>query len=186
MEAIRRNILQPIKDLWSLVVGLQITGKFFAMQQVTVHYPRQVLDDENLKSYGGHIELVGKPKEPGVPRCISCQMCAMSCPSSCIKVTKQKAPQPTEEEQKAMDEAAARGEKVKKPAAPKNPAAFHLDYSLCSLCGTCVEVCPVKSLQFSNNIYLAGTSREDFKFDLLKRLRTKAEQSNAEPEALKQ
>lgn len=186
MEAIRRNFLQPIKDLWSLVVGLRITGKFFAMQQVTVHYPRQVLGDENLKSYAGHIELIGKPKEPGIPRCISCQMCATSCPSNCIKVTKQKAPQPTDEEQRAMDEAAARGEKVKKPTAPKNPAAFDLDYSLCSLCGTCVEVCPVKSLRFSNNIYLAGTSREDFKFDLLERLRNESDQPGTEPKALKQ
>lgn len=186
METIRRNILQPVKDLWSLIVGLKVTGKYFAMKQVTVHYPRQVIDDENLKTYAGHIELVGKPKDPCMPRCISCQMCATSCPSGCIKVTKQKAPKPTPEQQKAMEEAKAKGEKVKKPTAPKNPAGFMLDYSLCSLCGTCVEVCPVKSLRFSNDIYLVGTSRDDFKFDLLERLRSQASPKGDAPASKKQ
>ena len=74
-----------------------------------------------------------------------------------------------------MEEAEARGEKVKKPAAPKDPARFSYDFSLCSLCGTCVESCPADSLRFSHEIYQAGFDRKDFHFDLLARLRGQAE-----------
>ncbi|SDB23326.1 NADH-quinone oxidoreductase subunit I [Desulfonatronum thiosulfatophilum] len=166
-----REFGKAAQGLWSLVIGLGITFRAFVRPQVTVHYPRATVDDANLQTFHGHVELVGKDDEPLVPRCISCGMCAMNCPSACLTVVKQKAPKPTPEEKKAMEEAEARGEKVKKPAAPKDPATFMYDFSLCSLCGTCVEICPVDSLRFSSNIYQAGFGRHDFNLDLLTRLR---------------
>jgi NADH-quinone oxidoreductase subunit I len=99
-----------------------------------------------------------------------------------LTVVKQKAPKPTPEQKKAMEEAEARGEKVKKPVAPKDPASFAYDFSLCSLCGTCVESCPANSLRFSNEIYQAGFDRKDFQFDLLARLHGQAQsRSGATP-----
>ena len=164
-------LVKKLAEVWSLLVGLAITGKYFLSRDVTVYYPRQTIEPERLHSYRGPIELVGLDNDPAVPRCISCMMCAQCCPSGCIKVVKSPAPKPTPEEQKAMAEAEARGEKVKKPAAPKNPSVWEYDYTLCSLCGTCVEVCPVDSIRFSRNYYLAGTSPSDFHFNLLARLR---------------
>lgn len=165
--------------LWSLVVGLGVTFRAFVRPQVTVHYPRTTLDDAELLTYRGPVELQGKDDAPATPRCISCGMCAMNCPSSCLVVVKQKAPKPTPEQKQAMQDAEARGEKVKKPAAPKDPASFAYDFSLCSLCGTCVESCPVDSLRFSNDIYQAGFDRNDFQFDLLARLRGQATSRSA-------
>ncbi len=176
------SITEKITRLWSLIVGLKVTGKYFTKPQVTLHYPRKTLDDENLLTYRGHIELVGLPKKPGTPKCISCGMCQAVCPSNCITLTKRKPPKPTEAEKKAMEEAEARGEKVKKPSAPKDPASFNLDYTLCSLCGCCVENCPVESIRFSNDIYLAGTDPNAFRYDLLQRLK---EQAAAKPGAQK-
>jgi NADH-quinone oxidoreductase subunit I len=70
--------------------------------------------------------------------------------------------------------------KAKKDASAKESKrkeleAYHLNYNLCSLCGTCVEKCPVGSLRFSQNVYLAGYTRKDFEFELLSRLRSQAE-----------
>ncbi|GAB6061041.1 4Fe-4S binding protein [Desulfonatronum parangueonense] len=166
-----RELGKAAQGLWSLVIGLGITFRAFVRPQVTIHYPRVTVDDANLQTFHGHVELVAKDGDPLTPKCISCGMCAMNCPSACLTVVKQKAPKPTPEEKKAMEEAEARGEKVKKPAAPKDPAQFVYDFSLCSLCGTCVEICPVESLRFSNNIYQAGFGRHDFNLDLLARLR---------------
>ena len=174
MNTLRKHVIQPIIDCWSLIVGLKVTGKYFCKPLITVHYPRQVIDDENLSTYGGHVELIGKPKDPAMPKCISCMMCVTNCPSKCLTVVKQKAPKPTPEEEAAMKAAEEAGEKVKKPKAPKNPAKFMYDYTLCSLCGTCIDNCPAKSLRFSNNMYWVATSRKEMKIDLLARLKEQA------------
>ncbi|MGL1863871.1 MAG: 4Fe-4S ferredoxin [Pseudodesulfovibrio sp.] len=174
MGKFRDNVIQPILDCWSLMVGLKITGKYFCKPLITVHYPREVIDDENLKTFGGHIELVGKPNDPAMPKCISCMMCVTNCPSNCLKVVKQKKPTPTPEQEAAMAAAKEAGEKVVKPKAPKNPALFAYDFSLCSLCGTCIDNCSPGALRFSNNIYWVSSNREDFKLDLLARLKEQA------------
>lgn len=168
------SIFRKLADLWSLVVGLGITGKYFCSPQVTVHYPRATVDPEVNASYRGPIELIGLDKDPAKPRCIACMLCAQACPSGCISVTRAPAPKPTPEEIRANAEAEARGEKPKKPSLPKTPGTWVYDFTLCSLCGTCVEVCPVESLRFSQNIYLAGPDRASFRFDLLQRLARQA------------
>ena len=167
-----RKQLKQIRDLWSLIVGLFVTGENLCRHTVTVHYPRREVD--NLGSFRGPIELLPSAKDAAIPRCISCLMCMNTCPSGCITVVKQKAPKPTAEQEQAMAEAQARGEKPKKPAAPKNPGAFIYDYSLCSLCGLCAEVCPVDSIGFSSDVYMVVHSRAEAKLDLLARLKNKA------------
>ena len=178
------KIVTYISDLlmgiWSLIVGLFITGRFFISRHKTVHYPRKVIEKENTDSFRGPIELVGTPKDPATPKCISCMLCVQACPSGCISVKKQPAPVMTPEQQKEFDEATARGENPKKPTAPRNPAEYKYDFTYCSLCACCVEACPVDSIRFSHEIYLAGTRREDFHMDLLARLkRTAAKEAAA-------
>lgn len=174
-----------VSSLWSLIVGLKITGKFGMDKLITVHYPRETVSDDDLLQYRGHVELVGKPKSPDKPKCIACMMCVTVCPSKCFTVVKAKAPKQTEEELQAMKEAEERGEKVVKPKAPKEPVKFVYDYSLCSLCGSCVENCPVGSLRYSENVYFASTDRKDFKMNLLERLKTQAGRGEAETSSRK-
>ena len=49
------RFLKTLKSLWSLVVGLKITGVELWKPWLTVHYPRQEVD--NVASFRGHIEL---------------------------------------------------------------------------------------------------------------------------------
>lgn len=161
LEEIRR----AARGMWSLVVGLNITGKYFLQPNVTIHYPRQEVD--NLATFRGHIELIPEDSDPLIPRCISCGTCARACPSGCITVTKKKAPAPTAEE-------VAQGVK---PKAPKDPESFRLDFTLCSLCGQCVMSCPADAIRFSQNINIAGYSRQDFQFELVERLRSRPPKS---------
>lgn len=155
------EIKRAARGMWSLVVGLNITGKYFLQPNVTIHYPRQEVD--NLATFRGHIELIPEDGDPLTPRCISCGTCAKACPSGCITVTKKKAPAPTPEEV----------EQGVKPKAPKDPETFRLDFTLCSLCGQCVMSCPADAIRFSQNINIAGYSRQDFHFDLVARLRSR-------------
>ena len=153
---------QTFVDLFSLIVGLWVTGYNFLRPLKTVYYPRQTVSPEALLPYRGHIQLVGKPKNPAEPKCVACMMCAKVCPSGCIKVTKAKA---------------AEGD----DKAPKLPGTFTLNYNLCSLCGLCVQNCPAKSLEHSNDVYLAGFSRKDFEYDLMQRLKDQAAKKASAP-----
>jgi NADH-quinone oxidoreductase subunit I len=166
-DTIRNNLAR----LWSLIVGLKVTGKFFLSPQITVHYPRGTV--ENLSTFHGPIELVPNPKDPAKPKCIVCLQCASACPSSCLTVVMKPSPKPAPEELLAQKEAEAKGAKVKKTP-PKELAKFTYDFTLCSLCGICVETCPVGSLRFSNDAYLASTDKKDFFYDLLARLAKQA------------
>lgn len=175
-----KELSRTLVDLWSLVVGLMVTGKFFFKPQVTVHYPRKVVVPNLTDTFRGPIELVPDPGTPLKTKCIACLMCVSACPSHCITVVKAKAPKPTPEEEQAMAEAKARGEKVKKPADPKVPAEWTYDFSLCSLCATCVEACPVDAIRFSHELYVVGTDRKSFIYDLLARVKDQAGKNGAE------
>ena len=163
MNAVRK-IWDDVAVLWSLVVGLKVTGTYFVNEQVTVHYPRNEVD--NLESFRGPIELIESPDDPYKPRCIACMTCASICPHECITVVKKK-PAKTEEEADKKEGRAGKNEVKKK--VPKDPARFTYDYTRCCLCGFCVENCPAHSIRFSNRGYLAGFDKDAFVFDLLEK-----------------
>jgi len=158
-----KKIWDEVTGLWSLVVGLKVTGSYFFTPQVTVHYPRQTVD--NLASFRGPVELAPNPDDPERPRCIACMTCVTVCPGGCISVTKQKKVE--EAAVKGPDKDRDGGDKAAAKKAPKGPSRFIYDYTLCSLCGLCVENCPVHALRFSNRAYLAGREKNAFVFDLL-------------------
>lgn len=131
----------------SLVTGMRLTlGQFF-QRPVTLHYPHESL--KMAERFRGHIELVRDP-DTGKSLCIACKSCEKACPSACIFV----------------DGLKREGEKR------KSATEFTLDFTKCSLCGSCVEVCPTDALRFSREYNLASTDRNRFLFDLIKRLET--------------
>ncbi|MFO7817767.1 MAG: 4Fe-4S binding protein [Thermodesulfobacteriota bacterium] len=163
-----KSIHKNISGLWSLIVGLRVTGQNFFRPQITVHYPRQEAD--NVQDYRGHVELVPSKQDPKIPKCIACGACARICPSGCIHIQSEKIPLQTEGKETEKEEE----NKAKTSRSKKILTKFNLDFNYCSLCGLCVQNCPVNSLRFSNNIYLAGHSPQEFRFDLLQRLRNQS------------
>jgi len=129
----------------SLVIGLSITGREFFKPVVTEQYPWEV--PEMTENFRGHIELV-KDEKTGKPKCIVCGMCMRSCPSGCITLAGKK----------------------EEGAKKKSLTRYHLDFTTCSLCGTCIESCNFGAIQFSKDYNLASTRKEDYIFDLVKRL----------------
>jgi len=165
--SVSQLVQEAYTGLKSLVIGLGVTGKAFCQPGVTVIYPKEEVD--NLASFRGHVELVGKEDDPAVPRCVACGACVKACPSNCLTILCPVAAKEGEE-----------GGPVKMGPAPqkgsKTPGVVIVDFSLCSLCGQCAKTCPVDSLQFSDNPYMVSFDRKDFRIDLLARLRRLAEQ----------
>jgi NADH-quinone oxidoreductase subunit I len=129
----------------SLLIGLGVTFRALLSPTVTVHYPRQKI--AMTPNFHGHTLLVKDP-ETGSHRCIVCMMCDQDCPSNCITVVGEK----------------REGEKR------KTLTSYRLDFTKCSLCGICVEVCPTQALDFSDEYELAGFTREEYHYDLLRKL----------------
>lgn len=135
----------------SLLVGLGVTFRAFLRPAITVHYPRKKIAIS--PNFRGHTLLVKDP-DTGSHRCIVCMQCHQNCPSSCITVI---------------------GEK-REGTKGKTLTAYHLDFTRCSLCGICVEVCPTHALDYSDEYELAGFTSEEFHYNLLTRVQTEREQ----------
>ena len=133
----------------SLFIGLGITGKYFFEPVVTMQYPMETV--EMKPRFRGHIELI-PDAETGEPKCVACGMCEKGCPSGCITV---------------------KGEK-REGVKGKVVSQYILNFTTCSLCGQCVESCKFGALRFSKDYNLASRRKEDFIFDLIKRLKEKS------------
>jgi NADH-quinone oxidoreductase subunit I len=133
----------------SLLTGMRITlGQFFK-PIVTVQYPYETL--KIPARFRGHIELVRDPNT-GIAKCFVCKLCEKACPSDCITV-----------------------EGVKPEGARRKTVTFYrLDFTKCSLCGSCVEACRDGAIRFSREYNLAGLNKDDFVMDLFKRLQAEA------------
>ena len=130
--------------LWSLLVGMGVTAREFFSPVVTVPYPYKTF--EMTSRFRGHVELI--EDEEGKPKCVVCMACQRACPSGCITV-----------------------DGVKPEGAKRKVLSlYRLDFTTCSLCGSCVEACNFDALTFSKEYNLASTRKEDFIFDLLQRL----------------
>lgn len=131
--------------LKSLFIGMRITiGQFFK-PIVTVQYPYETL--KIPARFRGHIELVRDPAT-GQPKCFVCKLCEKACPSDCITV------------EGIKPEGARR----------KTVTSYRLDFTKCSLCGSCVEACRDGAIRFSREYNLASTRKEEYIMDLFQRL----------------
>lgn len=133
--------------LISLFEGMGVTFKEFFKPPVTVSYPYETLT--MCDRYRGHVEL--KANEEGKATCVVCGMCERACPSNCISLAGEK---PEGEKKKVLTK-------------------YILNFTKCSLCGSCVEACNFDALEFSKEYNLASRRKEDFIFDLLQRLEDK-------------
>lgn len=124
-----------------LLQGLGITFKRMVGPNITEFYPEE---KPNLPIRVR--SSMGLEKD----KCISCNMCAMACPNSVIKLTSEK------------NEA---NKKVLK--------TYHMDVGRCLFCGMCAEVCPTKALKVTQDFENAIYEPEDMQWDMIKRAERK-------------
>lgn len=141
----KKEIKEVFGGLKSLFTGMRITMGQFFKPSVTVQYPHQTLPIP--PRFRGHIELVKDP-ETGRAVCYACKLCEKACPSDCIIVE------------------GAKLEEAKK----KSVSKYVLDFTKCSLCGSCVEACRDGAIRFSREYNLASLTKDEFLMDLFHRL----------------
>ncbi|MDP4127419.1 MAG: NADH-quinone oxidoreductase subunit I [Bacillota bacterium] len=124
-----------------LLTGLGITFKRMVGPNITEFYPevKPNLPTRVRSSMG---------LQPD--KCISCNMCAMACPNSVIKLTSEK----NENNKKVLK-------------------SYHMDVGRCLFCGMCTEACPTKALSVTQEYENAVFEPEDMHWDMIKRAERK-------------
>lgn len=124
-----------------LLQGLGITFKRMVGPNITEFYPEE---KPNLPTRVRSSMGLDRDK------CISCNMCAMACPNSVIKLTSEK------------NEA---NKKVLK--------TYHMDVGRCLFCGLCTEACPTKALKVTQEFENAVYEPEEMQWDMIQRAERK-------------
>ncbi|MBI4713337.1 MAG: NADH-quinone oxidoreductase subunit I [Planctomycetes bacterium] len=131
-----------IVGLWSVVVGLAITMKYFLAQKYTMQYPEERWTMP--ERFRGQVKC-------NASNCISCMYCVNICPVSCIKLENVKSELPvkvTTKEGKEMNRI-------------KDVTNFEINVATCIYCGLCAEGCPTGAIDMSHDYEIACYSRKN-------------------------
>jgi NADH-quinone oxidoreductase subunit I len=140
-----RYIKGILKGIWTLLVGLKVTGSYFfrPWKIVTQQYP------ENRKRKGKHkLEMFDRFKgevtmphnENNQHKCTGCGICELNCPNGTIEV---------------ISKMVVNEEGKKKRELEKH--IYRL--GMCSFCALCVKTCPSQALAFSQEFEHAVFNR---------------------------
>lgn len=135
MNSIYNYIAGIFKGVWSLLVGMRVTGKYFFSPWaiVTQQYP------ENRKKKGKKKlvmfdrfkgEVIMPHNENNQHKCTGCGICEMNCPNGTIEVLTIMNVGDEGKKKRALDKYVYR-------------------LSMCTFCALCVKSCPSKALAFS-------------------------------------
>lgn len=137
-----KYLTQIIKEVWSILKGMQVTMSYFLSKPVTVEYPDSRIP--MTERFRGTVKA-----NPDI--CISCLYCMNICPVSCITIEGEKAEVPAKVINKE-------GKEMKRL---KDVTRFDVDISRCMQCGLCVEGCPTGAISFSKEYENSALSRDE-------------------------
>ena len=149
-----QTLKEIISGAWSILVGMGITLKWMLTRPITIQYPKQ--PTRRSPVHKGRIEFVIFPAT-GTHDCIACLKCQNICPSDCFQI--------------AGEKPAAGGQ--------RRPTLFTYNFSNCSLCSLCIEVCPTKTLEHSPEFNLASINKDQYFYDFLKDTEERKAKQNA-------
>jgi NADH-quinone oxidoreductase subunit I len=123
--------------MFSVLQTLWLTFLHLFHRSETVQYPEQ--KPYLAPRYRGRIVLTRDPD--GAERCVSCYLCAVACPVSCISLQK--------------TEAAGRW----------YPEYFRINFSRCIFCGFCEEACPTNAIQLTPDFEMCEYERPNLVYE---------------------
>jgi len=110
-------------SLWDLLVGMNVTGKYFWKKKFTIQYPEEKTPVS--PRFRGLHALRRYPN--GEERCIACKLCEAVCPALAITIDSEEREDGT-----------------------RRTTKYDIDLFKCIYCGMCEEACPVDSIVLTN------------------------------------
>ena len=157
--SIKEYFVSIFKGFYSLIKGMEVTGKELVTPKVTEQYPENRATLHIPERFRATLELI---YVDGYHKCIACGSCERNCPNQTISITKRMVEQPDGKKKMKLDK-------------------YMYDLGSCTFCGLCVQVCPTNAIRFSNDFEQAVFTRDK----LVKRLNYLPEKDDAPAPAAK-
>ena len=136
--SIKEYFVSIFKGFYSLIKGMEVTGKELVTPKVTEQYPENRATLHIPERFRATLELI---YVDGYHKCIACGSCERNCPNQTISITKRMVELPDGKKKMKLDK-------------------YMYDLGSCTFCGLCVQVCPTSAIRFSNDFEQAVFTRE--------------------------
>ena len=134
--SIKEYFSSLFKGLYSLIKGMEVTGKELVTKKVTEQYPENRDTLQISERFRATLQFVYD--EEGYHKCTGCKTCERNCPNGTIQITTKMVDLPN-------------GKKKMK---------YMYDLGSCTFCDLCVLSCPFKAIEFSNDFEQSVFRRE--------------------------
>ena len=136
---IKEYFVSIFKGFYSLIKGMEVTGKELVTRKVTEQYPENRAELKIPERFRATLEFIYD--DNGCYKCIACGSCERNCPNQTISITKRMVELPDGKKKMKLDK-------------------YTYDLGSCTFCGLCVQVCPTNAIRFSNDFEQAVFTRE--------------------------
>jgi NADH-quinone oxidoreductase subunit I len=129
-----RSIINYLKEvfsaIWSLLIGMKVTGSYFFRPGtiVTQKYPDNRKDLVMFERFKG--EVIMPHNEKNEHKCTGCGICEINCPNGTIEIISKSVVTEDGKKKRAIDKHIYR-------------------LGMCTFCALCVKTCPSNALAFS-------------------------------------
>ena len=137
--SIKEYFVSIFKGFYSLIKGMEVTGKELVTPKVTEQYPENRAELQIPERFRATLEFIYD--DNGYHKCIACGSCERNCPNQTISITKRMVDLPDGKKKMKLDK-------------------YMYDLGSCTFCGLCVQVCPTNAIRFSNDFEQAVFTRE--------------------------
>jgi NADH-quinone oxidoreductase subunit I len=130
MKSIVKYISGIFKGVWSLLLGMSVTGKYFLSpwKIVTQKYPENRKKLVMFDRFKG--EVIMPHNANNQHRCTGCGICEINCPNGSIEILSDKIITEEGKSKRIIDK-----------------HIYHL--SMCTFCGLCIKTCPSNAIVFA-------------------------------------
>ena len=137
--SIKEYFSSLFKGVYSLIKGMEVTGKELVTKKVTEQYPENRDTLQIPERFRATLQFVYD--EEGYHKCTGCKTCERNCPNGTIQITTKMVDLPNGKKKMKLDK-------------------YIYDLGSCTFCDLCVLSCPFKAIEFSNDFEQSVFRRE--------------------------
>ncbi len=137
--SIKEYFSSLFKGIYSLIKGMEVTGKELVTPKVTEQYPENRATLKIPERFRATLQFVYD--EEGNHKCIACKSCERNCPNGTIQVKTKMVDLPNGKKKMKLDK-------------------YVYDLGSCTFCDLCVLTCPTHAIEFSNDFEQAVFNRQ--------------------------